>query len=88
MTTEAGVKEWDKLVTVGSSPGYRDASVTVRLHHGSEMEINLDRHDVLALWRDLGQVLRLAWKHAPPLDAEPGEVAPLDVRQLLEGGAR
>lgn len=75
-----------ELVTYGSAPGYRDASLVFNLHHigdgenpSFQADIRLRPQDGEAIVRHILDVHRLAWGRTsgnPPIDVEPGETRP------------
>ncbi len=90
MTTQDGVKHWDRLRTVGSAPCYRDVSLNIELHSGTQVEINLRPDDALRLYRELRDVICIAWRRGTPLDAQEHEQPPEELREAIvriSGGA-
>lgn len=70
-----------RLVTYGSAPGYRDASLTFELQprNGSQVlraELRLRPEDGEAIARHLTEVHACAWDRGSPLDVLPGEQRP------------
>lgn len=70
-----------KLVTTGSAPGYRDASLTFELqsHHMKRpllAELRLRPQDGESIFLHIWDVHKLAWQGHPPLDVGEAERRP------------
>lgn len=80
--SRGGVIECDaRLVTYGSAPGYRDASLTFELKPRNSLqalraELRLRPEDGEAIARHLTEVHACAWDRGSPLDVRPGEQRP------------
>lgn len=77
-----------KLVTTGSAPGYRDASLTLELqsHHMKRpllAELRLRPQDGESIFLHIWDVHKLAWQGHPPLDVGEAERRPrwLDLKR-------
>lgn len=69
----------DSYTGLSEAAGYRDVGILVTTHEGQAIRINLRAADTLAIWRELGRVLSLAWHDGSPCDVQPGERRPADI---------
>lgn len=70
-----------RLVTTGSAPGYRDASIVLNLFPAEvgspfRVDLRIRPDDAEPLVAHLREVHTSAWQRGSPLDAKPGEVRP------------